>query len=57
MRLYHHEAWDITDRDCESLLILVEHIGLSLQYTRLLNAFQTISEAVKNLSLEPSETR
>ena len=51
LRLYHHEVWDITERDCESLLILAEHIGLSLQYTRLLNALRTINEAVTNLSL------
>ena len=55
LRLYHHEVWDITERDCESLLILAEHIGLSLQYTRLLNSLRTIIEAVKNLSLHASE--
>jgi len=52
LRLYHHEIWDISKRDCESLLILSEHIGLSLQYTRLLNALQSIQEAIKNLSLD-----
>ena len=49
LRLYHHEVWDISGRDCDSLLILSEQIGLSLQYTRLLNAMQTVSDAVKDL--------
>ena len=51
LRLYHHEVWDISEQDCESLLILAEQIGLSLQYTRLLNAVQTISEAIEGLNL------
>ena len=55
LRLYHHEVWDITEQDCESLLILAEHIGLSLQYTRLLNALRTINEAVRNLPMQASE--
>ena len=50
LRLYHHEVWDISERDCESLLILAEHIGLSLQYTRLLNAVQTVSDAIEGLA-------
>ena len=51
LRLYHGEVWDISEHDCESLLILAEQIGLSLQYTRLLNAAQIVNEAFKGLNL------
>ena len=57
LRLYHHDIWDISERDCESLSILAEHIGLSLQYTRLLNTLQAVSEAVKNVPHEAPEIR
>lgn len=53
LRLYHHEVWDISNRDVDSLLILAEHIGLSLRYTGLLNALQSIQEAIKDLPLQP----
>ncbi|MBW1697997.1 MAG: GAF domain-containing protein [Deltaproteobacteria bacterium] len=56
LRLYHHTVWDISERDCESLLILADHIGLCLQYTRLLNAVQTIRDAIEDLPRGPSET-
>ncbi len=52
LRLYHHKAWNISDRDVDSLLVLAEHIGLSLRYTRLLNALQSIQEAIKDLPLQ-----
>lgn len=52
LRLYHHDVWDISNRDIDSLLVLAEHIGLSLRYTRLLNALQTIREAIRGLPLE-----
>ncbi len=46
LRLYHHEAWEISERDIDSLLVLAENIGLAMTYTRLLNAFKTIEHAV-----------
>jgi len=49
LRLYHHDVWDISDRDVDSLLILAENIGLAMMYTRLLNALQAISEAMSVL--------
>ena len=49
LRLYHHEAWDISDRDVESLLILGENIGLAMMYTRLVNALQSIHETMSTL--------
>ena len=52
LRLYHQKVWNISDRDVDSLLALAEHIGLSLRYTRLLNALQSIQEAIRDLPLE-----
>jgi len=52
LRLYHREVWDISTRDIDSLHVLAENIGLSLRYTRLLNALQSIKEAIKELPLE-----
>jgi len=52
LRLYHQNVWDISDRDVDSLLVLAEHIGLSLRYTRLLNALQSIQQAIQDLPLE-----
>lgn len=52
LRLYHGEVWNISDRDVDSLLALSELIGLSLRYTRLLNALQTIHASIRELPLE-----
>ena len=52
LRLYHHAVWEISERDIDSLLVLAEHIGLSLRYTRLLNALQAIKEVIRDLPLE-----
>ena len=52
LRLYHREVWRISKRDFDSLLVLAEHIGLSLRYTRLLNAVQSIHSAIKDIPLE-----
>jgi len=49
LRLYHHEVWDISDRDVKSLLILGENIGLAMMYTRLVNALQSIHETMTTL--------
>lgn len=49
LRLYHHEVWDISDRDVKSLLILGENIGLAMMYTRLVNALQAIHETMTTL--------
>lgn len=49
LRLYHHDVWEVSDRDCESLLILAEQIGMSMQYTRLLNAVRSINETLQEL--------
>lgn len=52
LRLYHHDVWDISERDLDSLLLLAENIGLSLRYTRLLNALQAIKEVIQDLPLD-----
>lgn len=52
LRLYHHDIWDVSSRDFDSLVVLAEHVGLSLRHTRLLNALQTIQETMKDLPLD-----
>ena len=57
LRLYHHDAWEISEKDIDSLLVLAENIGLAMTYTRLLNAIQTIRYTVddmQSIELEPS---
>ncbi len=49
LRLYHREPWDISERDVDSLMLLSEHIGLALRYTRLLNAMQSVKETVNEI--------
>jgi signal transduction protein with GAF and PtsI domain len=51
LRLYHHEVWEVSQRDCDSLLILAEQIGMSMQYTRLLNVVRSINEALAELPM------
>jgi signal transduction protein with GAF and PtsI domain len=49
LRLYHHEVWDISDRDVDSLLVLSENIGLAMTYTRILTAIRTIRYTVDDI--------
>jgi signal transduction protein with GAF and PtsI domain len=49
LRLYHHEVWNISERDLDSLQLLAENIGLAMTYTRLLNALQSIYETTTSL--------
>jgi signal transduction protein with GAF and PtsI domain len=49
LRLYHHDAWEISDKDIDSLLVLAENIGLAMTYTRLLNAIHTIRYTVDDM--------
>ena len=46
LRLYHHEQWNISEQDVDSLLVLAENIGLAMMYTRLLNAVKDIKDTV-----------
>ena len=49
LRLYHHEVWDISDRDLDSLLVLSENIGLAMTYTRVLKAIRTVKYTVEDI--------
>jgi transcriptional regulator with GAF, ATPase, and Fis domain len=49
LRLYHHEIWDISEKDVDSLLVLAENIGLAMAYTRVLKALKTIRYTTDNI--------
>ena len=49
LRLYHRVAWEISEKDIDSLLILAQNIGLAMTYTRILNALQTIRSTVVDM--------
>ena len=49
LRLYHHEPWDISERDLDSLLLLSEIVGLAMVYTRNLNVLQSIKGAMDDV--------
>ena len=49
LRLYHHEAWEISEPDIDSLLVLAENIGLAMMYTRLLNVIKEIKGSVNEV--------
>lgn len=51
LRLYHHERWDISERDKDSLILLAEIIGLALSYSRLRGVVRTFDEVIKGLDL------
>jgi len=46
LRLYHHEEWDISERDLDSLFVLAEIIGLAMMYARMSNAIQEVNTIV-----------
>ena len=46
LRLYHHEAWDISKKDLDSLMLVGEIIGLAMTYTRVLSALQSIKGTI-----------
>ena len=48
-RLYHYEAWDLSERDIELLQCLSDTVGLAMTCTRLLNALQIVKEAVTDI--------
>ena len=57
LRLYHHDTWEVSQKDIDSLLVLAENIGLAMTYTRLLNAIQTIRDTmddIQSIGLERS---
>jgi len=46
LRLYHHQKWDISKSDIESLMTLSEIIGLAMTYTELRNVLVSIKENI-----------
>ena len=46
IRLYHHEVWDISERDLDSLLLFAESVGLAMMYMRVLNALWAVKGIV-----------
>lgn len=49
LRLYHHDSWEISDRDVDSLNKLAEIFGIALMHTRVENALQSINDTVKDV--------
>jgi signal transduction protein with GAF and PtsI domain len=49
LRLYHHEQWNISEQDVDSLMVLAENIGLAMMYTRLLNAVKEVKDTVNDV--------
>lgn len=49
LRLYHHEEWDVTERDLDSLTVFTENIGHALTYIRLLQALKSVKETVSEI--------
>jgi transcriptional regulator with GAF, ATPase, and Fis domain len=49
LRLYHHEQWEISQKDVDSLLVLAENIGLAMTYTRVLNALKEVKDTVNDV--------
>jgi signal transduction protein with GAF and PtsI domain len=52
LRLYHHQAWNISERDLDSLLLLGENIALAMRYTSLMNAAKILNEVIKGLPMD-----
>jgi GAF domain-containing protein len=52
LRLYHHEPWEVSEKDLDSLQLLAENIGLAMVYTRLLNAARMVREAMDDFPWE-----
>ena len=49
LRLYHHDVWDISEKDVDSVLVLAENIGLAMTYTRVLKALKTIRYTIDDI--------
>ncbi|NNG02011.1 MAG: GAF domain-containing protein [Desulfobacteraceae bacterium] len=46
LRLYHYQAWQVSDQDMDSLKLLSDNIGLAMTYTRFRNAVYSIGEII-----------
>lgn len=52
LRLYHHERWDVSETDVDSLVLLAENIGLAIRYTTLLNVVRSLHDAMVTLPVD-----
>lgn len=48
LRLYHYDAWNLSEQDLDSLEILSDIIGLAMSYTHFSNAAHAIAEIINN---------
>ena len=49
LRLYHHDVWDISEKDVDSLSVLSRNIGLAMSYTRMLKAVKKIRYTIDDV--------
>jgi signal transduction protein with GAF and PtsI domain len=49
LRLYHHEVWDISEKDVDSLFVLTRNIGLAMAYTRMLKAVKKMRYTINEV--------
>ena len=49
LRLYHHDVWDISEKDVDSLSVLARNIGLAMSYTRMLKAVNEIRYTIDDM--------
>ncbi|MBW1788072.1 MAG: GAF domain-containing protein [Deltaproteobacteria bacterium] len=52
LRLYHHKPWDISDHDLDYLFIMVEHVGLAMMFSRVVDGLRSINETMVDLPEE-----
>jgi transcriptional regulator with GAF, ATPase, and Fis domain len=46
LRLYHHEVWEISEQDLDSLQLLAVFIGLAMTHVSLVGAITSIEEVI-----------
>ncbi|MFC1812618.1 GAF domain-containing protein [Thermodesulfobacteriota bacterium] len=46
LRLYHHDTWDISKNDLDTLSVLAEIIGMAMMYSRIRSALQSVKDTV-----------
>ena len=56
LRLYHHEVWDVSEKDLDSIKVIASNIGVAMMYSRIMNALIAIKSTVSDIHsvwLEP----
>ena len=49
LRLYHHDVWEISEKDVDSLFVLARNIGLAMAYTRVRQAVKEIKYTIDDV--------